>query len=423
MLNKTLLTPVRLFLIRLKNNGKEQFRVWNSVLDWTVWLYLVIPGLVIFGGLYRELWQRLPEWAIDVPWTALYPVVIFVLMAFGRIRTYVEEADRLFLLQRPRWLQMLKRYGMFYSFLKQALVLLIPFAILLPFLIRAEGMEWEHIGAAYLYAWLYGMFTSMVFHQLKNIARGWRQWLLQLVTLIVLAAAYLIPMLMLSPGSSRFIPAWIGMSLVFLLSLFVCLRTGIHYEAEVRSERNARLSSTEFLMSRIIPSKPIVKVKRPLLFRRSQRLFGGTDAGTLLAEMRLKAFLRSMMPLRVWIGFLFVTSYASTLVSPPAAFALIIGFLIIGVSWLRMQWEQWYAEEFVAQFPWKGDSVKRAIRLSRFWLLLPHLSIWSGLAGYRWAGVWAIVPAAVVCGLIWWGISRSEVGMKLREKEKEKEIA
>lgn len=110
-------------------------------------------------------------------------------------------------------------------------------------------------------------------------------------------------------------------------------------------------------MSRIIPSKPIVKVKRPLLFRRSQRLFGGTDAGTLLAEMRLKAFLRSMMPLRVWIGFLFVTSYASTLVSPTAAFALIIGFLIIGVSWLRMQWEQWYAEEFVAQFPWKGDSV------------------------------------------------------------------
>lgn len=407
MTDKTLLTPGRLFLIRLKNNGKEQFRVWNSVLDWTVWLYLVIPGLVIFGGLYRELWQRVPEWATEVPWTALYPIVIFVLMAFGRIRTYVEEADRLFLLQRPRWLQTLKRYGMFYSFVMQALVLLIPFAILLPYLIKAGGMEWEHVGVAYLYAWLYGMFISMIFHQLKSIARGWRQWLLQGVTLFVLAAAYLMPMLMLSPGSSDFMPAWIGMALVFPLSLFICLRTGIHYEAEVKSERNARLSSTELLMSQVIPSKPIVNAKRPLLFRRSQRLFRGTDAGTLLAEMRLIAFLRSMVPLRIWIGFLSVTSYASTLVSPPAAFALIIGFLVIGVYWLRMQWEQWYAEEFVAQFPWEGEAVGRAIRLSRFWLLLPHLSVWSGLAGYRWAGLWAIVPAAAVCGLIWWGISRN----------------
>lgn len=418
MANQSLFTPRRLFLIRLKNNGKEQFRVWNSVLDWTVCLYLVIPGLIIFGGLYRELWQRLPEWAADVPWTKLYPFVIFAIMAFGRIRTYVEEADRLFLLQQPTWLKMLKRYGMFYSFVKQAFVLLIPFGILLPFLIRAGEMKWEHVGAAYLYAWLYGMVIAMVFHQIKSITRGWRLWLLQAAALIILAAAYLIPMLMLSPGSSDFMPAWIGMALVYLLSLFMCLRTGIQYEAELISERKARLSSTELLMSQVIASKPVVKVKRPLLFRRSQRLFRGTDSGTLLAEMRLKAFMRSMMNLRVWIGFLSVTSFASTLVPPPAAFALIIGFVVIGVYWLRMQWEHWYAEEFMAQFPWEGEAVRRAIRLSRFWLLLPHLTVWSGLAAYRWAGLWSVIPVAAICGLIWWWMSRSEVVIKARVNER-----
>src|SRR5690349_9932300 len=86
-----LIKPGHLFLIRLKRYAKEQLRAWGSVMDWTVWVYLLVPAIVISGGLYRDLWQGLPEWAPYVPWTWLYPLALFIMMS-GRMRTFLDEA-------------------------------------------------------------------------------------------------------------------------------------------------------------------------------------------------------------------------------------------------------------------------------------------------------------------------------------------
>lgn len=378
-----MMTPSRLFFARWKRNGKEQLRAWNSVFDWSVWIYLLIPGLVIFGGLYRELWGKMPDWALQMPWTSLYPVVLFIVLAIGRIRIFVEEADRLFLLQRPAWIQALKRWGIAFSFTKQALVLLLPFGLLLPFLLIAEGMEWLEIGSAYLYTFVFGMSMSLASHLMLGKARGWRKWVLDIIVLIVLAAAYLYPMLALSSTPAAFELAVIAIMLIFLVLLVLVLRTGIQFEAEVKQDRDARMRSTEFLMSQVIESKPRVRLKRPILFRRSQRIFRKCDAGTMLAEMRLKALVRRLTMLRIWLSFISISSYALTLVPASASFLVIVLLVFLGASWLRMQWQHWFAEEFIAQFPWSALDVKRAITLSRFWLLLPPLVLWLTVACVR----------------------------------------
>ncbi|RJE82790.1 hypothetical protein D3P07_26120 [Paenibacillus sp. 1011MAR3C5] len=398
-----MMTPSQLFFYRLKRNVKEQARAWNSVFDWSVWVYILVPGLVLFGGMYREIWLDMPEWANQVPWLLLFSIMLFLIIAFGgRIRIFVDEADRLFLLQQPRWLTLLKRYGMIYSFLMQALVLILPFAVLLPFLLRVEQISLQEIGAAYLYSLLFAMLMSMTLHLLNGRFRRWRQVGVETIVLLVGAGAYLYPMLSLANPTIVVGLTLAGAALLVLIVLYVCLRRPFHFETEVKNERSARMSSTELLMSQVIERKPAMKLKQPLFMRQSRRLFKKSDTGTILAELRIITFVRSMSTLRIGIGFLSVTTGAIVLVPPSATYALIGGFLFLIVPWLRMQWEQWRTEEFIAQFPWDSADLGKGVRISRFWLLLPHMTVWSAVAGFRLAGLWGVVPSIFVCVAIWW---------------------
>ncbi|MFD0589738.1 ABC transporter permease [Paenibacillus sp. GCM10027627] len=403
-----MISPGSVFYKRLKHYGSVQLKVWGSVLDWTVWIYIAIPGLLIGGGLYRDLWREMPGWASVVSWPLALLAVMVGMMGFFRIRTFVEEADRLFLLQRPAWLRLFKRFGMIFSFLKQAVLLLLPNLLLLPFLLKDSGMTLVQVLALYVYSLVIGYSLSIAVHLVVDRVRGWRKGGLHFFLWLVAALGYFLQALMLKPGTADFIVMWAVSGLIFIILLVLALRTGVRYEEEVKREREARLGSTALLMSQVVPAKPVVRLKRPIWFRGSGRLFRKkADSGTILAEMRIKSFLRTPASWQIWPGYLSLTTYASTLVPPSASFVLIAGFLIMGVSWLRMQWEQWYKEEFIGQFRWEYASSVKAVRLSRFWLLLPHITVWSLVAGYRLAGVWFMLPISLAVCAIWWLFHRT----------------
>lgn len=404
-----MITPGRLFWIRLKRNRKEQLRAWTSVLDWTVWLYLLIPGLFIGGGLYREALQEMPAWAMKLPWTTLYPILFLILLFFGQVRIFVDEADRLFLLQKPEWLQSLKRYGIAYTLASKLIVIGIPFIALIPFLIKVEGLTWPQLILAYSYTIVMGMVLAISIHMLNGWTKGWRKTAIDVGCLLLFLVVYLMPMISWAQNEKMLVMA-IGIgALGMLLMLRVSLKYKINFEAEVEQESQARLRSTELLMSQVIESKPIIRFKRPIFFRRSQRIFRKSDAGTMLAELRIKAFLRGMTHIRVWISFIFATTYAVTLVPGPVALFLVIALTFIGSTWLQLQWKQWFGEAFITQFPWTDSDVQRGAVLSRFWLLLPPMLIWSSIAGYKLLGLWAVVPAIILCLAVWGYISRTVV--------------
>lgn len=399
-----MLTPRQLFWIRLKRSGKEQLRVWNSVFDWTVWLYLLLPGLFIAGGLYLEVLQEMPDWAMSLPWSKLYPILLLILLFFGRVRLFVEEADRLFLLQRPEWLQTLKRCGIGYTLVVKLVAIGLPMLILQPFLLKVEGLTGLQLGLAYAYTIVAGMIWAIGTHMMNGRLRGWRKRIIDLIGMLLFIAVYLIPMLAWA-YDTRLLSLSLGGGIVTLL---IMLRYGwhsaIHFEAEVKQESETRLRSTEMLMSQVIESKPLVRLKRPFLFRHSQRLFRKSDAGTMLAEMRLKAFLRCMAHLRVWLSFISASTVAITLVPGPIALFLVAALTMIGSSWLHIQWKQWFAEDFILQFPWSPSSAKKGAVISRFWLLLLPMLLWSAIAGYKLLGAQAAVPAALLCFIVWGGI-------------------
>ncbi|WP_141505513.1 ABC transporter permease [Paenibacillus luteus] len=400
-----MITPRRLFWMRLRRNQRDQLRAWLSVLDWTVWLYLLLPGLFIGGGLYREVLLDMPAWAIKLPWTTLYPILLLFLLFIGQVRIFVEEADRLFLLQRPAWLQSLKRHGIAYTLVMKAFVIAIPYLLLLPFLTRVEGLTWTTLAFAYAFTIVMGMVLALGIQLLNGKLKGWRKVALETGSLLLFGAFYLYPMLAWANDTGLMAISLAVAASVMLLLLVVSLKAPIHFEAEVETENNVRLRSTELLMSQVIESKPLVRVKRPYLFRSSQRLFRKPDAGTILAEMRLKAFLRGMTHIRVWLGFMSAATYAVSLVPGPIALFLVAALTAIGMSWLHMQWRQWFAEAFITQFPWSKAAARRGAVLSRFWLLLPLMLIWSVIAGYKLAGAVGAIVAALLCAAIWIGLS------------------
>lgn len=397
-----MMTPDRLFRIRLKFRLKEQWKAWNSALDWTVWLYILVPALLVGGGFYRDFWLDMPEWAEMVPWRTGLAIALLLPMIMGRVRVFVEEADRLFMLQKKEWLLGLKRRGMLYTACVQAALLLFPFAVLLPFLVRAEGMGGLEIVQMYAHTWLASLTWSIVSQWVDLPVRGWRKWLLEGCCLIAWAAAYLVPVLLLGSGQGAavMVPAFAVMATAAAASAYGSLRSGIRFEAEVKQDRDVRNRSTEFLLSQTGNVRPLSKRKRPLLLRRSQRLFKGTDAAAVLAEMRIKAFVRSSV-VRIWIGYTSVCTTAIVAAPPSASVVLIPAFTYIGASWLRAQWEQWIAEEYIAHFEWSAEASAQAAVLSRFWLLLPPLLVWSAVAGAQAFGLWAVVPALPVCAVAW----------------------
>lgn len=392
-----MITPSQLFRIRLKRNGQEQFRAWTSVLDWTVWVYLLIPGMFIFGGLYRELWMDMADWADNIPWTILYPIVLFIILMFGRLRIFVEEADRLFLLQHLHWLQVIKRWGILYMLISKAIILLLPLMVFLPFLWKVEQLSLQQLILPYVFSLLTGLVMSLGSHLLVGRFKSWRKWTVEFVLLILFGVIYFIPMLAWADDSNLQVASIMSVMLIGMILLFFTLRANIQFEAEVKNESEARLRSTELLMSQVIESKRLISFRRPIVFRRSQRLFRKSDPSTMLAEMRLKAFLRGLTHIRVWIGFISASAFAVNMVPAPIAAFLLISLPMIGSSWLHLQWRQWFTEPFIAQFPWSEKDEKRAVVVSRFWMLLPAMAIWSAIFGFKLAGFWMVLPAVVIC--------------------------
>lgn len=378
-----MITPNQLFMIRLKRNWKDQIRAWGSVLDWSVWLYLLIPGIIIGVGLYLEVWEQMPDWAAKVPWGVLYPIALFIMLIFARIRIFVEEADRLFLLQRPEWFQVLKRLGLLYSIAMKAVMLLLPFALLLPYLLLSAELAPAQLAMAYAYTLIVGIGMSSARQLIKGRFKESLRGLIETGIVIAAGALYLVPMLVRTEDAKPLGMAMIAAAAVMCILVAANLRSKVQFEAEVAAERESRMKTTELLMSQVIESKPFVRFKRPYVFRKSQRLFRGDDAGTLLAELRLKAFVRGTSHVRVWISFISAGSTAVAMVPLPIALVLLAAMPMLGSTWLQAQWKHWLAEEFVAQFPWSEQATKKGASRSRLWLMMPAIAIWIVVAAVK----------------------------------------
>ena len=278
---------------------------------------------------------------------------------------------------------------------------LLLFAMLLPWL-RAEAA----FGWTYLALWaLYTIGMKAWFTILKRIfesrRRGWRRWTAEAAVLAAVAAAYALPFVQ-APGHAPLMAGCAVLSLAaWALAASTKLRAKGGFETDAREERSARLAGAELLLTPVMERKPLVRFKRPFVFRRSGRLLRGADAGVMLAEMRIKSFARKLEHVRLWLGFVGVSSTAILLSPGWLALALAAVLPLLAASWVHGQWKEWAEEPFIAQFRWDERALRRGAALSRFWIVAPAALWLAALAGWSFAG-WPGLAAAAAAGVALW---------------------
>ncbi|MGG3801574.1 ABC transporter permease [Metabacillus fastidiosus] len=128
------MTGRQLFNKRLIEELRFQSGIIRSVVDCTIALYIVIPALVAAVMIYKEAWQNISlYWHGDLPFSLLL-VLVFLFSLSSNFRTYIMEADLLYVIQRGKLLYGLKLHAFIFSIMLTMFQVIILFMLLKSFL-------------------------------------------------------------------------------------------------------------------------------------------------------------------------------------------------------------------------------------------------------------------------------------------------
>lgn len=338
------MSSFRLFRQRMLRDWQFQFKAFRSIADWTIWLYLIIPGAAILFFMYRSWWvEATPTW---LEWMPLN--LFFLLGSFfawdGAFRIYTDEADRVFLLKKSHLFYELKKWGFRYSVLYQAFLSLVAVVILLPFMMQHYQLTWTHAVVFFFYLLAMKYMTMYLKFQLKKIET-------KLIRIVVILL-----MFVLIGGFSLFISAyWIEGHFfsLFILSLIIgltglrlyypLLRKNSLFELELVSEKEEKLKLVNMIyqVSFDIEKPKYSSRKKPWLFRNSYLIFRRRTARNGFLELFIKVFVRNSSYILTYFQISSVTA-AALIVVPPLWIKAIIfgGFLLMMFIWLEATWER-----------------------------------------------------------------------------------
>ncbi|QYR22693.1 ABC transporter permease [Paenibacillus sp. sptzw28] len=407
-----------LFRRRVARFWREQWGVWRTALDWTVWLYILIPALWIGGGLYAGLWNSPPSWLTELPLWAGERISLIVVL-IGRLRTFAEDADVLFLLQKKEWVRSLTLRGLGYTSVILAFMASIVYALLLPFLVAIHHLSAGSIIALWGYTVEWAIIGAIWRNLIDGRYRGWRKIVWKTAAAALLTVTYVVPGVVTGTGWDQLLlPIVVGAAAIAILTRMK-LRARDTFDSDVQLEHRARLASTELLLTGVIARKPRVKLNRPMLLRESNRLFKSFDDKTILAETVLKTFVRRLSLLRVWLSFTGASIMAVSLSPAGLKLTIVFVFPILLAIWVQSHFRNVAGEAFVKQFTWSDQALKEASERARYWLVVPAVVLLSVTSGLQIYGIPGIVIAAPALA-IWFVVNKflSDIMMLSLRKER-----
>jgi ABC-2 type transport system permease protein len=389
------MTPYRWFFKRWKADVRYQYRVCRTVVDWTVALYLVVPGLFLLIERYVAWWNGEAVWMEEIPPFLLWAVA-FLFSWWGAFRLYLEPADQLFLLQRSDWMKKYNRTGLWFGWGKRSLESLAFLGLAAPFFKHEIGFSWLSWIGIWLFLWQAKACLSLVRRMLAGMDRILLKGMMSGLTLVLAGALFVCVGSSGHPfgfyaGAAALAGCW---------SLLVRLRnhqkgtilTEIDYEQAQRMRWAALLLETSGVVHRRFWVK-----KRPLLFRHSNPIFRRRTASHIVAEAVIKSFLRSGHQLVPYGQFIAVCAFALLVTSMGLRWGCWILFSFLFSLWGRSFWREWRsANGMLHVWSQAGFQAHRAYRKAVFVLqqigFLP-LSAFLGAVTFGPWGMILMVPA------------------------------
>lgn len=377
-----MLTPTKLFFIRLKQHARFITKSFNSVLDWSVWVYFVVPLIVVGIGLYVDLWRRFPDWANFISWEWIMIALVSIFAMGTKPYVGVAEADQLLLLQHQVWFKVMKQWGLGYNFIMTIVRISLLICLLSPFLVQANGFTFMDIVLFFIYSIGVVMTMLMLSPILHKKGRWWQRTIFFTIQITVITLIWILPAYGLCFKQWDFSLLLFGLLVVVIVSLWRYIARPLPFNQQLQQELDFRMSITSILLSQVQEKRPSKRRKKPWIFRSSQKLFKNSNLVYTVSELRIKALLRSTNILRVGLTIIVSGSYAIILTGGTGAIAVAVGLVFLKRVWLNMQWGQWINEQYIQLYLTDSQITKEAKKLSTNILTVPGIIIWLVVLGF-----------------------------------------
>ncbi|MFL1675416.1 ABC transporter permease [Paenibacillus dendritiformis] len=388
--------PWRLALYRWSTNAAYQWKALRSALDWTVWLYIAIPALLLGIKFYYDWWTLpLPAAWIALPrevW--LLPFLLPVLS--GTLHTWSEAGDVLFLRQKKAWWSRLAAFGLLTYTVRSVVMTGIIGVVAAPWLMKGYGLSAGELAALGAGIASLSILSACIRNRVQTEWHGWRRWGLGLLAGSVVIAAYcgLVYILSIHP----FLPLGGALLLCILAAPFIRYRLHVThaFERDVELESQARMRLTALLLSQSMEKPVRRKRKRGLLFPRSGYFMKRKHGGQVIGSLAVKSLLRSRNHFLFYLRFVGIGLFATVTCvnSLPGLYYFIVPVLCGVLSyWLSLYWREFIEGDVPSMFSFRSSHLQQAAA---------HMvQVLASVPGFLWAlaGGLFIAPPLMALGM------------------------
>ena len=392
-------SPGSLFWRRLREYFRNQAVLLRSVIDWTVWLYILIPGTLLASRLYYGLWvEGLPKWSEALPVGTFLVLMLLIIFRSG-IMLFVQEGDVLFIRMNRRWMNGLMLRGAIYSMVVMLLMTTLVFIIIWPFLVQRLDINAVE-GTCYL---IFSIMTSWVIAWIRHIVvvklKGWRRHLLLIPTLGLIGFLYMKVSLIGMHEVRWPLLSSVLLALIVVLLIRVRLRMQGTFMNDVQEDSKRRVVLTNWVLSQAVdPPKPTRTKTR--IFRHSPYLYRSRSAERRLAGAAVKALFRNPQDRKLYLQFTAVCILA--IIFPPFIIKclVLLAVYIMLTYWHARYWISFLNHDWIAMLPWSSETTSQARVIAIRSMLLPFAVFMSIAFSLSWLGlVWGwllIIPLAIM---------------------------
>ncbi|MDZ5712530.1 ABC transporter permease [Jeotgalibacillus haloalkalitolerans] len=332
-----------LLLTRIRKDYDYQYGVIKTAIDWTVIVYLILPGLFFTGLFYRSLWVEPPVWFNWFDWR-LAALAMAITMLSSKWRTFLYEADSVFLIKRKELIESILKesfiYNLVYSLVETGLVVV----LVCPFIVNFLNISWYSILAFWISMACVKVFGKSMFYFAWLRFKGWRLRAAVIsIGIVIFLSTFLITWL------SLYIPLAAALPLVMLIILLpVLLKNSLLSPNRILDhgikERGykTRFIKKMFSMSYEVETPPKAKTRsKPWFFRKSGRIFKQPGPQKAMAELFIKHYARNREYTYIILRLMGAAGASAIFVPSAWAYLIIVSFLAFGaVSVSQQMWAQ-----------------------------------------------------------------------------------
>jgi len=340
-----------IFISRFRKECKYQWGVFRGIVDWIIFVYLFIPAFIFVGYNYYRWWVEIPNWFDHVPIAFFYLILYFVCWN-GRIRTFLEEADQLFFIQKRKLVLELKKRARNVYVFGYSLGILSIFVLLAPFLFHHYELTWFTILNLTFY---FISFKACILVLKQYLDQIQSSWLKGIITIGIFIFVGLLEVLLTD---------WLSGNLPLLLLISSVIQFGLYYfysdkrinkittfSNDVLNDKEAKLKYIRliFFFSENVEKDRKPRKRPSIFYRNSKRVFKKRTRERVIYELFIKVLLRNKV---YWLQFFQIIwiTIAGLYILPPIWIKLLIFlvFIFLIQSWVKVVFRRIMSNHYVA---------------------------------------------------------------------------